>query len=353
VALRSFAGTKGGTRRVIELARDGRLPEQLKTEATTLVHRDPDRSIRNEADKVLPLPKSASGKPLPGLYELVRREGNPERGRAVFFRSGANACATCHRVQGRGQWIGPDLSTVGAKDARAELIQSVLNPSAAIGYNFRSTVVSLNDGRSITGLVVEDAPDRLVLKTAEGQRVTVRPSEVEERKQVEVSLMPEGLAQTMGENDLVDLLAFLQSLKKPVSIVGQYQALGPLARGDEDPGLISGRATRPGWARRSADAEGQVNLKSIAGDDPSRVVLLRTPVLAPEAMGATLVLDVKADATAYLNGKEVPLKAEPDGPKVADVALAKGENLLVVRVPGGSQGGLVTTFVAGKPLEFR
>jgi putative heme-binding domain-containing protein len=339
--------------KVIDLAREGKLPDELKTEATAIVHREPDRRVRDAADRVLPLPKTASGKPLPGLFELIRRDGDATKGQAVFFRAGANACASCHRVQGRGQWVGPDLSTIGSKYGKSELIQSILNPSAAIGYNFRSTVASLADGRTITGLVVEEAPDRLVLKTAEGQRVALRPSEIEDRKQVEVSLMPEGLAQTMGEADFVDLLAFLQTLKQPVSIVGQYGALGPVARPDEDSAIVSGSPTRESWARRTADAEGQVDLRTVAGEDGGKVAYLKTPVLAPEAMPATLVLDLKGEASAFLNGKEVALKAQGDGPRMADVKLAKGENLLVLRVPGGTQGGLVTTFVAGKPLEFR
>jgi hypothetical protein len=157
----------------------------------------------------------------------------------------------------------------------------------------------------------------------------------------------------MGEGDFVDLLAFLQTLRQPVSIVGQYQALGPVARPDEDSALVSGAPTRASWTRRTADAEGQVALRTVAGDDAAKVVYLKTPVLAPEAMAATLVLDLKGEASAFLNGKEVALKAQADGPRTAEVKLAKGDNLLVVRVPGGTQGGLVTTFVAGKPLEFR
>ena len=256
-------------------------------------------------------------------------------------------------MQGRGQWIGPDLSTIGSKYGKAELIQSILNPSAAIGYNFRSTVASLADGRTVTGLVVEEAPDRLVLKTAEGQRVTLRPSEIEERKQVEVSLMPEGLAQTMGEADFVDLLAFLQTLKQPVSIVGQYQVLGPVADAD-DAAIVSGAAdpTTRGPGGRPTP-RGRSTCGRSPASNAAKVVYLKTPVLAPEAMPATLVLDLKGEASAFLNGKPVALKAQADGPRTADVKLAKGENLLVVRVPGGSQGGLVTTFVAGKPLEFR
>ncbi len=283
---------------------------------------------------------AATGTPGAGRRSSTGRELHPSAA-----PSGAGAAAS---------GSGSGLSTIGTKRGKPELIQSILNPSRRDrSYNFRSTVAALNDGRTVTGLVVEEAPDRLVLKTAEGERVALRPSEIEGRKQVEVSLMPEGLAQTMGEGDFVDLLAFLQTLKRPVSIVGQYQALGPMAKSDEDSALVSGAPTRESWTRRTADAEGQVALRTIAGDDPAKVVYLKTPVLAPEATPATLVLDLKGEATAFLNGKEIPLKAQEGGPRSADVTLAKGENLLVVRVPGGSQGGLVTTFVASQPLEFR
>ncbi len=75
---------------------------------------------------------------------------------------------------------------------------------------------------------MEDTPDRLVLKTAEGQRVTLQPSSIEDRRTSDVSLMPEGLAQTMTDEELVDLLAYLTTLRQPVSIVGQYHAVGPI-----------------------------------------------------------------------------------------------------------------------------
>ncbi len=71
-------------------------------------------------------------------------------------------------MQGNGQWVGPDLSTIGVKYGKEELIRSILSPSVAIGYSFRSLVVALSDGRVVTGLPVEETADRLVLKTAEG-----------------------------------------------------------------------------------------------------------------------------------------------------------------------------------------
>ena len=139
-ALRGMAQLRDGGPHVIELARAGKLPDDLKTEATTLLYASPDRRVREAAAKVLPLPKTAGGQPLPPIGELIRRDGDAGQGREVFFRAGTNSCGGCHRVQGRGQWIGPDLSTIGVKYGRDELIRSILNPSAAIGYNFRSVV---------------------------------------------------------------------------------------------------------------------------------------------------------------------------------------------------------------------
>ena len=150
------------------------------------------------------------------------------RGKRLSSEPGTNSCAGCHRVQGQGQWVGPDLSTIGVKYGRDELIRSILSPSDSIGYSYRSLVAALADGRVITGLAVEDTPEKLVIKTADGQRVSLEPRSVEDRRTSDVSLMPEGLAQTMTTQEVVDLLSYLTTLRRPVSIVGEYQAIGPL-----------------------------------------------------------------------------------------------------------------------------
>ena len=131
-------------------------------------------------------------------------------------------------MQGRGQWVGPDLSTIGVKYGRDELIRSILSPSDSIGYSYRSVVAALADGRVITGLALEDTPEKLVIKTALGQRISVQPSLVEDRRTSDVSLMPEGLAQTMTTQELINLLSYLTTLRRPVSIVGQYGVIGPV-----------------------------------------------------------------------------------------------------------------------------
>jgi putative membrane-bound dehydrogenase-like protein len=363
-ALRVYARPRnGGGRKVIDLIRERKLPDDLKNEATSIVHNDPDRRVSSAAEELLPLPKTVSGRPLPPIKDLVSLAGDANKGRAVFAKSAngnmATKCTTCHRVQGQGQWIGPDLSTIGTKYGKEELIRSILYPSAAIGYNYKSNVLALTDGRVLTGLVVEEAPDRIVLKTADGKRLTVRPAEVEERKVTEVSLMPEGLAEAMTDRELVDLLAFLTTLKQPVSIVGQYQAIGPITASADTPltpksTLPAQSGRKPAWRRVLANAEGLVDLTLLSGDDASKAAYLETPVLAPEDLETKLVLDTTADLKAWLDGKELTLPpSSGDQPRTVPVRLTRGDHELVIRVAGAAKTGLVTTFVAAKPLEFR
>ena len=277
---------------MLEIAKEGKLPNDLKAEAVTTLNSNPDRQIRAEAARVLPLPNAANGRPLPPIGFLVRSAGDAERGRAVFYREGANACAACHRVQGRGQWVGPDLSTIGAKYGKDELFRSIINPNAAIGYNFRSLVLALKDGRTVTGLPVEDAADHVVVKTAEGKRVTIPTVDIDERKQSEISLMPEGLAQGLQVQELVDVVTFLSGLRKPVSIIGEYQAIGPFADSADKPAIdvsqpIDSTKAIAGlnWRRITADAEGQVDPSTFAGNDRSKVVYLHASISSPAHQG--------------------------------------------------------------------
>ena len=371
-ALRALAQLRDGGTQVIELAGAGKLSDDLKTEATTLLYASPDRRVREAAAKVLPLPKTVGGHPLPPIGELIRRSGDAGRGREVFFRAGSNACGACHRVQGQGQWVGPDLSTIGVKYGRDELIRSILNPSAAIGYNFRSAVLALTDGRVITGLPVEEAADRLVLKTAAGERITVVPGSIEERRTSDVSLMPEGLAQSMTDRELVDLLVYLTTLKQPVSIVGQYHVVGPLSESGDAPrinpasavdleaSLDDGRGRKVTWRRLNANAEGLVDLSALMSADSKdgATIYAYMPIVSPSAQKAKLVLDTPAEVAVWLNGKPVMLSgARGKGePRTATVDLAQGSAALLIRVtPDGTSRGpafLVTTFVAAQPVGF-
>ncbi len=317
------------------------------------------------------MPRIADGRVLPPIGQLLRRNGDPDKGRAVFFRPGQSSCASCHRVQGQGQWVGPDLSTIGTKYGKDELLKSILNPSAAIGYSFRSLVLALADGRTITGLAVEDTADRLVVKTADGQRITIRPGDIEDRKTSDVSLMPEGLAQTMTDLELVDLLTYLSTLRKPVSIAGQYQVIGPLTESGREPAINPdakidlGAAVRgPGqqvlsWRRLDANAEGLANLTALVAGTPQNVVYAYIPVTSPIEQKVSVVIETYSNLTVWLGSKQVVISSPnhlTNEPREVEVTLPKGTSPLLIRLTGrgrpGDQATLVTTIVSEQPVSF-
>jgi len=362
-ALRTAARLADGPSRLIGLAREGRLPDDLKIEAATLLSAHADPKVREAAGAVLPLPKIAGGRSLPPVADLLKREGTPERGEAVFFRQSSNACGACHRAQGRGSWLGPDLSTIGTKYGKDELLRSILDPSAAIGYSYRAVVVALADGRVVTGLPVEETPERLVLKTAEGERVAIPAGEIEERRFGEVSLMPENLVQTMTDAELVDLLAFLGSLRQPVSVIGQYQVVGPIA----EPGgaravapsapVDDGEGRSLAWRRVDANAEGLIDIGPIPTNGPKRVVYAHAPIVSATAQKGRLVLDSQMEAAVWVNGRPLNLsRAGEGGPASAEIDLPEGTSSLLIRFEGDEKPAatamVATTIVAPREVAF-
>jgi hypothetical protein len=229
----------------------------------------------------------------------------------------------------------------------------------------------MTDGRVITGLAVEDTPDRLVLKTAEGQRVTLQPGSIEDRRTSDVSLMPEGLAQPMTDDELVDLLAYLTTLRQPVSIVGQYHAIGPIHEASGAPridvgskinlqaSVVDGKGHDLSWRRTTANAEGLADLTPLVVGDPKNVAYAYTAVVSPRSQSARLVVDSPAGIAVWLNGKPVVLTGgshDKSEPRTAVVDLPEGTSSLLIRVAvdgrPNAQASLVTTLVADRPVGF-
>ena len=211
-AVRAMIRTPHGARRVIALAKAGELSPPLLQVAAAAVSAGPWADVRVEAAGVLPLPKARGGAELPAVADLVKRSGDALRGRWVF--AGTGTCAKCHIVNGEGKAVGPDLSGVGAKLSNVALYESILAPSAAISHNYETWTAVTDDGRSFSGLMISQTPAELVIRGADGVDVTLARSTVEELVQQPVSLMPADLATVLSEQELIDVVAWLQTLKQ-------------------------------------------------------------------------------------------------------------------------------------------
>ena len=203
-----------GAERLVELAKAGSLTGALPQAAAAAISLGSWPQVKEAAKGVLPLPQPKGGGSLPSIDTLAKRSGgDPNRGKAVF--AGAGTCAKCHIVGGEGKAVGPNLSGIGAKLSRVALYEAILAPSAAISHNYETYTAILEDGRSVTGLLVSQSPTEVVIRGVDGIDTTMPAKEIEELVKQPVSLMPADLAATLSVQELVDLVAWLETLKSP------------------------------------------------------------------------------------------------------------------------------------------
>ena len=163
------------------------------------------------------------------MKSLIRQQpGDPFAGEKVFKR----VCAACHKIYGEGPDIGPDITSNGRNDFN-QLLSNVFDPSLVIGAGYRVCTVVNKAGRVQSGLLVEDSPQRVVLKPAAvaaksatttpdapvtvavGKLEIIPRDEIDEFKINELSLMPEGLEKQLSPQEIADLFAFLVLDKHP------------------------------------------------------------------------------------------------------------------------------------------
>lgn len=140
---------------------------------------------------------------LAAYAKALRSTANAEEGRRVFRRE----CASCHRLHGEGQQVGPDLAAVRHRTPE-ELLAHILDPNREVAPEFTAYVVVQLDGRVATGLIAAETGRSITLRRAEGHEQTILRENIESLAAVG-SLMPEGLEQRVTPAEMAHLLAYL------------------------------------------------------------------------------------------------------------------------------------------------
>jgi len=161
------------------------------------------------------LGQAASGQPLvtdTAAWQKIldQSPGDAEAGRRIFFHPSGPACYRCHMIEGRGRAIGPDLSMIGHSQSREHVLESILTPSREIAPLFTFWTVTTKDGKKVDGILLRrDGQSKEVYVDASGIEVTVLESSIVDRKIRKESIMPDGLIQSLTDQELRDLLALL------------------------------------------------------------------------------------------------------------------------------------------------
>ncbi|MCZ6674471.1 MAG: sulfatase-like hydrolase/transferase, partial [Verrucomicrobia bacterium] len=138
--------------------------------------------------------------------------GNPMNGRKVFI-SGKGACITCHKIGDEGREVGPDLSRIGQIRTKQDLLESILFPSISLSRDFEPFQIETTEGQSLLGVIQRETSDTLYLFDATAATKPIPKSSIVTIQPGPVSLMPQGLDQAMTKMELIDLVAYLDSLE--------------------------------------------------------------------------------------------------------------------------------------------
>lgn len=213
-AVRSLAQTREGAEQLLALGQSGELAEELRFTATSELSRARWPEVQAKAAAMFPPLAGQNAEPLPPITELIKRTGDVANGRRVFH-SPAAACATCHRVKGEGVDFGPDLSEIGTKLGKDALYEAILDPSAGVSFGYEAWQVQLKSGDEAYGLLAGETAGDIAIKAAGGLVTRYPISEIQGRQKMKLSIMPAGLHQGLTVAELVDLVEYLATLRKP------------------------------------------------------------------------------------------------------------------------------------------
>lgn len=183
------------------------LPSELDATSRLRLTKHTDREIAASASSLLANQVTESRQKVLSEYAAVEKlKGSPQRG-AEFFNK---KCVACHQFRGQGNAIGANLATLQDRSTRF-LLTSILDPNQAVEGKYRSYTAVLNDGRTLSGMVVEESATNITMAASNGTTQTLLRTDIDEFIGNGVSFMPEGLEKDLSPQDMADVISYLQT----------------------------------------------------------------------------------------------------------------------------------------------
>lgn len=204
--LEQMANDSIGGQLLIGLAAENKFPPFLTSAMEEVIFKNPDIAVRVQAGKYF---KQPGGKKNYSIQEIEALNGNVASGKTTF----ATYCTSCHRVGQTGNDIGPELTSIGKKFDKTGLLDAILYPSAAILLGYEPWLINTKDGGSYFGFLISENKQSVTIKDISGQKHVIAADEIGIRKKQDKSLMPEPAVTGISEQQLADIVAYLNSAK--------------------------------------------------------------------------------------------------------------------------------------------
>lgn len=170
-------------------------------------------SVTNKPSKERKFVKEWKLSDLESSLSKVGAGRNFEKGKTAFSDA---QCLACHRFGNDGGAVGPELTVVSSRFSRRDILDSILEPSKVLSEQFQNAVITKKDGDDVVGRIVDETDDKIILEPnpLTGDRVEIKKSDVATRGMSKLSPMPEGLLNNFTEEEILDLLAYMDSVGK-------------------------------------------------------------------------------------------------------------------------------------------
>jgi putative heme-binding domain-containing protein len=182
-------------------------PPEISSVRRTQLLKHADANVRANAESIF---KDLEGGDRMQVYRALRetlaQHNDVVRGREAFIK----ACSACHTHKGAGGKVGPDLTGVRNQPADA-LLMHILVPNYEVAPNYQTLSVVTQDGRSFSGWLAAESEVSVTLRTSAGTEETVPRQNISSLTASGISLMPDGLEQTLEKGDVANIVAFLRN----------------------------------------------------------------------------------------------------------------------------------------------
>jgi quinoprotein glucose dehydrogenase len=186
------------------------VPAEARLDLLEAAAKHPTKEVKAKLDK---FEASRSKTDDLAQYRETLVGGDAEAGRRIFFNKQDAQCLKCHKVNGIGGEVGPELKGIGSRQNREYLLESMVLPNKQIAKGYESVRISTKKGVELFGIIKAENATEVALMTPEGKMITIAKDQIDERKAGK-SAMPEDLLKYLSKSELRDLVEFLASLKE-------------------------------------------------------------------------------------------------------------------------------------------
>ncbi|HYH57154.1 MAG TPA: c-type cytochrome, partial [Anseongella sp.] len=145
------------------------------------------------------------------MLAMAEIKGDPAAGKTLFVQQG---CVACHSLEKSEPMKGPFMGQIGSIMNRKQIAESILKPNASISQGFASVLITTRDNKSLMGFITGESADKVVLRDITGAVHTINAADIQKREELETSVMPEGLANSLSYEEFASLITYLSEQKE-------------------------------------------------------------------------------------------------------------------------------------------